>query len=79
MPIRQLEYQVKEETLPLSLIRDCRIGIEGNYWLRKILKSQGGTDQTSLDSIRMNQNINNPQSPPSSQLEDFRLETPFQK
>jgi len=52
MPIRHFDFFCSERQLlgseSLSLLKDCRIGIEGHYWLRKILKP--GTNHC-LDQI----------------------------
>ncbi|KAI8055626.1 PIN domain-like protein [Syncephalis plumigaleata] len=42
MPVRQLDYFMAErrlvQTSPLHLLRDTRLGIDGNYWLRRVLQ-----------------------------------------
>lgn len=52
MPIRHFDYFCSEQQLispgSLTILQDCRIGIEGQYWLRKVLKA--GSD-SQLDLI----------------------------
>lgn len=57
MPIRQLDKHINGPqkqslvfTESLNLLRDCRIGVEGNYWIRKILKAPSSAN---VDQIRM--------------------------
>ncbi|RUS17674.1 hypothetical protein BC937DRAFT_89644 [Endogone sp. FLAS-F59071] len=42
MPVRHFDFFTVErrlvQTASISLLKDTRLGIEGNHWLRKILK-----------------------------------------
>ncbi|RUO95864.1 hypothetical protein BC936DRAFT_143058 [Jimgerdemannia flammicorona] len=43
MPVRHFDFFTAERRLvhtnPISLLKDTRLGIEGNHWLRKLLQN----------------------------------------
>ncbi|KAI8814454.1 temperature dependent protein affecting M2 dsRNA replication-domain-containing protein [Cladochytrium replicatum] len=47
MPVRHFDIYLAErqliQTAPLSVLAGSRLGIEGHYWLRRVLKAYGGT------------------------------------
>ncbi|GJJ68247.1 hypothetical protein EMPS_00593 [Entomortierella parvispora] len=53
MPVRHLDYYITQRKLissqPLSLLKDIRLGIDGNFWLRKIIS--GAASELYLPGI----------------------------